>query len=130
MVYFIYQTIISQIKPFLFIESKAKVNKTHIITDDNYYGDPKNEPNPNLAPLEKPPYYAVEFYPGDLGTKGGLLTNEHAQVLKEDGNIIEGLYATGNTMASVMGHNYPGPGSAVGATMTFGYVAVKHIVEK
>ncbi|NPD90245.1 MAG: FAD-binding protein [Asgard group archaeon] len=97
---------------------------------DNYYGDPKHKPNPNLAPLEKPPYYAVELYPGDLGTKGGLMTNEHAQVLREDGSIIEGLYATGNTMASVMGNFYPGPGSAVGATMTFGYIAAKHVAEK
>ena len=97
---------------------------------DNYYGDPKYKPNPNLAPLEKLPFYAVEFYPGDLGTKGGLMTNEYAQVLKKDGSIIEGLYATGNTMASVMGHYYPGPGSAVGSTMTFGYIAAKHIAKK
>ncbi len=97
---------------------------------DNYYGDPKHKPNPNLAPLEKPPYYAVEFYPGDLGTKGGLMTNDYAQVLRKNGSIIKGLYATGNTMASVMGNFYPGPGSAVGATMTFGYIAAKHIAEK
>ncbi|MCG3220702.1 MAG: FAD-binding protein [Candidatus Heimdallarchaeota archaeon] len=97
---------------------------------DNFYGDPKVKPNPNLAPLEKPPYYAVEFYPGDLGTKGGLVTNEHAQVLREDGSIIEGLYATGNSMASVMGNTYPGPGSPVCSTMTFGYIAALHIAKK
>ncbi len=97
---------------------------------DNFYGDPKVKPNPNLAPLKKPPYYAVEFYPGDLGTKGGLVTNEYAQVLRKNGSIIDGLYATGNTMASVMGNTYPGPGSPVCSTMTFGYVAAKHIIEK
>ena len=97
---------------------------------DNFYGDPKVKPNPNLSPLEKPPYYAVEFYPGDLGTKGGLVTNELAQVLRKNGSIIEGLYATGNSMASVMGNTYPGPGSPVCSTMTFGYIAVKHIAEK
>ncbi len=97
---------------------------------DNFYGDPKVKPNPNLAPLKKPPYYAVEFYPGDLGTKGGLVTNEYAQVLRKNGSIIEGLYATGNSMASVMGNIYPGPGSAVGSTMTFGYIAAKHVIEK
>ena len=97
---------------------------------DNFYGDPTVKPNPNLAPLKKPPYYAVEFYPGDLGTKGGLVTNEYAQVLREDGSIIDGLYATGNSMASIMGNVYPGPGSAVCSTMTYGYIAAKHIAEK
>jgi 3-oxosteroid 1-dehydrogenase len=97
---------------------------------DNYYGDPKVKPNPNLFPLENPPYYAVEFVPGDLGTKGGLVTNEHAQVLRKDGSIIDGLYAVGNSSSSVMGNSYPGPGATVGASMTFGYVAAKHISEK
>ena len=96
---------------------------------DNFYGDPKVKPNPNLLPLEKSPFYAVEFYPGDLGTKGGLLTNEHGQVLKSDGSIIEGLYATGNTMASVMGHDYPGPGSTLGSTMTFGFISANHMLK-
>ena len=97
---------------------------------DNYYGDPKVKPNPNLYPLEKPPYYAVEFVPGDLGTKGGLVINEHAQVLRKDGSIIDGLYAAGNSSASVMGNSYPGPGATIGATMTFGYIAAKYIAEK
>ena len=97
---------------------------------DNYYGDPKVKPNPNLHPLEYPPFYAVEFVPGDLGTKGGLVTNENAQVLKKNKSIIEGLYAVGNNSSSVMGNSYPGPGATVGSTMTFGYVAAKHIAEK
>ncbi|MBY8999612.1 MAG: FAD-binding protein [Candidatus Heimdallarchaeota archaeon] len=97
---------------------------------DHYYGDPNVKPNPNLFPLEKPPFYAVEFVPGDLGTKGGLVTNEHAQVLRKDGSVIEGLYAVGNSSSSVMGNSYPGPGATVGPTMTFGYVAAKHISEK
>ncbi|MHA1199220.1 MAG: FAD-binding protein, partial [Candidatus Heimdallarchaeaceae archaeon] len=96
---------------------------------DNYYGDPNVKPNPNLISLETPPFYAVEFVPGDLGTKGGLVTNEHAQVLRKDGTIIEGLYAVGNSSSSVMVNSYPGPGSTVGPTMTFGYVAAKHISE-
>ncbi len=94
---------------------------------DNYYGDPKVFPNHNLAPLDTPPFYAVEMVPGDLGTKGGLLTNEFAQVLRKDGSTIAGLYAIGNTSASVMGNNYPGPGGTIGPAMTFGYLAGKHI---
>lgn len=96
---------------------------------DRYYGDPSHDPNPCLGSIEKAPFYAVEMWPGDLGTKGGLLTDEWARVLREDGSVIEGLYATGNNMASVMGHTYPGPGSTLGPSATFGYVAVSDIVE-
>ncbi|MHA1199399.1 MAG: FAD-dependent oxidoreductase [Candidatus Heimdallarchaeaceae archaeon] len=94
---------------------------------DNYFGDPNVLPNHNLAPIENPPYYAVEIVPGDLGTKGGLLTNEYGQVLMKDGSIIKGLYAIGNSSASVMGNSYPGPGGTIGPSMTFGYLAAKHI---
>jgi 3-oxosteroid 1-dehydrogenase len=93
---------------------------------DRHYGDPTNKPNPCLAPLDKPPFYAVALFPGDLGTKGGLVTDEQARVLREDGSAIEGLYATGNASASVMGDTYPGPGSTLGPAMTFGYVAAMH----
>ncbi len=94
---------------------------------DRYYGDPTVKPNPCLAPIEKPPFYAVQMVAGDLGTKGGLVIDEHARVLREDGSPIRGLYATGNNSASVMGNTYPGPGSTIGPSMTFGYIAAKHI---
>ena len=93
---------------------------------DNYYGD-HSLPNPNLAEVAKPPFYAFAISPGDLGTKGGLVTDEHARVLREDGSVIDGLYATGNTSASVMGNDYAGPGATIGPAMTFGYVAARHI---
>jgi succinate dehydrogenase/fumarate reductase flavoprotein subunit len=93
---------------------------------DRIYSDPRVKPNPNLAPLTKPPFYAVRVWPGDLGTKGGLLTNEFGQVLSKNGSIIKSLYAAGNTSASVMGHTYPGPGSTIGPAMVFGMIAGRH----
>ena len=95
---------------------------------DRYYGDPRCRPNPNLAPLAKAPFYAVKLVPGDLGTKGGLRTDERARVLREDGSVIPGLYAAGNASASVMGHSYAGPGATIGPAMTFGYIAVLDLV--
>lgn len=89
---------------------------------DNYYGDPALA-NPNLAPVERPPFYAFALRPGDLGTKGGVVTDPDARVLREDGSVIRGLYATGNVSASVMGTKYAGPGATLGPAMTFGYVA-------
>jgi 3-oxosteroid 1-dehydrogenase len=97
---------------------------------DNYYSDPAVGPNSNLGPLEKAPYYAVKFFPGDIGTKGGLVTDIHARVLGADNQAIEGLYCTGNNSASVMGPAYPGAGSTIGPAMTFGFRAVAHMVGK
>lgn len=92
---------------------------------DCYYGDPTLQ-NPAMDTLDRGPYYAVRVEAGDLGTKGGLLTDEHARVLREDGSVIDGLYATGNTSASVMGNEYPGAGGTIGPSIVFGYVAAQH----
>ncbi|WP_449373390.1 FAD-binding protein [Arthrobacter psychrolactophilus] len=96
---------------------------------DNYYGDPGVKPNPNLGTIEKGPFTAVQIVPGDLGTKGGLLTDEHARVLDEQGAPIDGLYAAGNNTASVMGHTYPGPGSTISPAVIFGYLGARHAAE-
>lgn len=93
---------------------------------DRVYSDPRIKPNPNLAPLTRAPFYAVKVWPGDLGTKGGLLTDEHARVLDKKGKPIAGLYAAGNSSASVMGRTYPGPGSTIGPAMVFGMIAGRH----
>ncbi len=92
---------------------------------DRYYADNTVKPNPSLGPLEKAPYYALRCEPGDLDTKGGLSCDEHARVLREDGSVIEGLYAAGNTSAAVMGDTYPGAGATIGSAMTFAYLAAK-----
>jgi len=93
---------------------------------DKFYGDPDIAPNPCMAPIEKAPFYGLTVVPGELGTKGGLATDEFARVLRTDGEPIPGLYATGNCSASVMGRTYPGAGSTLGPTTTFGYVAARH----
>lgn len=94
---------------------------------DRYYGDPTNKPNPNLAEVKHPPFYAAKLVPGDLGTKGGIRTDLHGHALRDDGSVIEGLYAAGNVSAPVMGHTYPGPGGTIGPAMVFGYLAALHI---
>ncbi len=97
---------------------------------DRYYGDPTVKPNPCLAALVQGPFYAAKIVPGDLGTKGGLVTDTAARVLRADGTVIEGLYASGNSSTPVMGHTYAGPGATIGPALTFGYLAVMDIVEK
>lgn len=94
---------------------------------DRYYGDSNVKPNPCIAGVLKPPFYAMQIQAGDIGTKGGLLTNASAQVLGQDGQPISGLYAIGNCSAAVMGKSYPGAGSTLGPAMTFGFIAANHI---
>lgn len=88
---------------------------------------PRVKPNPNLGSVTQPPFYAAKVYPGDLGTKGGILTDEFARALREDGSVIDGLYAAGNCSASVMGRTYPGPGSTLGPATVFGYIGGRHM---
>lgn len=95
---------------------------------DNYYGDPRYK-NPNLGAIEKAPFYACKIFPGDLGTKGGIVANEFGQALQNN-RPVDGLYAIGNCSASVMGRVYPGPGASIGPTTVFGYIAANHIKEK
>lgn len=94
-------------------------------SSDRYYGDARVKPNPCMAPLLQPPFYAIPIYPGDLGTKGGLRTDSHARVLDESGAPIVGLYAAGNTSASIMGRSYPGAGGTIGPAMCFGFLAAE-----
>ena len=96
---------------------------------DRYYSDPRNQPNPCLKALRKAPFYALKIFPGDIGTKGGVVTDEHGRALNENGQPIAGLYAIGNTSASVMGRSYPGAGSTLGPAMTFGYLAARHVAQ-
>lgn len=94
---------------------------------DRYYGDPLVHPNPNLGPIERGPFTAFRVVIGDLGTKGGVLTDVDGRALREDGSVIDGLYSAGNNSASVMGRTYPGPGSTIGPAVVFGMRAARHM---
>jgi 3-oxosteroid 1-dehydrogenase len=91
--------------------------------DRNRGGDPAHAPNPVLGTIEKAPFYAMPFKASFLGTKGGPRTNEKAQVLREDGSAIAGLYAAGNVMANCFGSKGVGAGTTLGPCLTWGYVA-------
>ena len=93
---------------------------------DRYYGDPTVNPNPNLSTLGTAPYYAVKMVLSDLGTCGGVVADEHARVRREDGSLIEGLYAIGNTAGNAFGASYPGAGATIGQGLVYGYIAARH----
>jgi 3-oxosteroid 1-dehydrogenase len=89
---------------------------------DRHWGDP-TAPHPTLGPLAKPPFYGVRMLAGDIGTKGGMVTDGRGRVLDPEGRVIEGLYAAGNNAASVMGPGYAGSGATIGPGITFGYLS-------
>lgn len=89
-------------------------------------GDPEHKPNPTLGPVGTAPFYAIKLWPGEIGSATGLLTDTEARVLDRDGQVLEGLYACGNDMQSIMGGVYPGPGINLGPAITFGSVAGKN----
>jgi succinate dehydrogenase/fumarate reductase flavoprotein subunit len=94
-------------------------------------GDPLHEgPNPCVAPIEHGPFYAVQVFPGSFGTFAGLKTDADARVVDAQGQAIEGLYAVGTDMASVMGGFYPSGGINLGPAMTFGYIAGLHAARR
>ena len=95
---------------------------------DRWLGDSFHKPSETLGSISEPPFYAVPVFPGDVGTYGGVVTDEFARVLRKDGSVIAGLYATGVSTASVMGRLYPGAGSSVGPSFVWGYVAAKEAV--
>jgi len=96
---------------------------------DNYLGDALRTESKTLGSIDQAPYFAIPVVPGDVGTFGGVLTDERARVLREDGSVIDGLYATGVATGSVMGRFYPGAGASIGPSFTWGYVAAKHAAE-
>jgi 3-oxosteroid 1-dehydrogenase len=93
---------------------------------DLWLGDYTHKPNAALGTIEKGPFYAVPVVPGDVGTYGGAVIDTSGRVLREDGSVIPGLYATGTTSASAMGGTYPGAGCSIGPSFTWGYAAAKH----
>jgi FAD binding domain len=96
---------------------------------NRHNGDPANKPNPCLRPIERPPFFAVAVYPADLGTAIGLRTDQDARVLDREGRAIEGLFACGNDMHSIMAGAYPGPGITLGPALVFAYRAVRRIAD-
>lgn len=110
----------------------AEFNKGAAVGEDPVYGrgsnwfhhfkgDMNHKPNPNLATLDRGPYYAVRIEMGDLGSYAGLAVNRRSEVVGADGTAVPGLYAVGTAAVSVFGGGYPGYGANIGPALVFGY---------
>ncbi|MBO0367525.1 FAD-dependent oxidoreductase [Pseudomonas putida] len=93
---------------------------------NRHNGDPQQLPNPCVRPLGDGPYYAVTVQPADLACSAGLSGNADGQVLNMQGQVIDGLYACGNDLASIFRGTYPGPGTTLGPAIVFGWRVARH----
>ena len=95
-----------------------------------FNGSAGQVPNPCVAPLVTPPYYAIRLVPGDIGTFVGLKTDPESRALDAEGRVIDGLYVVGNDAASFMGGAYPGAGITIGPALVFGHLAAGHLAAR
>lgn len=88
------------------------------------------KPNGNgaLGAIDRPPFYAAPYHVGMLGTKGGPRTDRRAQVLREDGSLVPGLYCAGVAMANPIGTKNVGAGTTIGPCLTWGYIAGRNLL--
>ena len=95
--------------------------------DTDYYKEANR-----LAPVSTPPYYGVRTGAWQLATFDGLLINTHMQVLNQDNDPIEGLYALGDCSGGFFCVSYPNlfTGLACGRTNTEAYVLGQELGQK
>jgi 3-oxosteroid 1-dehydrogenase len=76
------------------------------------------------------PFVAVEVSRSILGTKGGARTDERGRVLRQDGSVIDGLYAAGLAMANPFGTRAFGAGTTLGPNLTWGFICAEAVLER
>lgn len=81
----------------------------------------------NLATnkVEGEKYYAIRLHALCVMTLGGVKANANMQVLDENGNVIPGLYAAGETVGGIWGKFVSG-GTGVMGPIVFGKIAARH----
>lgn len=95
-------------------------------------GDPNQRPNPNLGPLERGPFYAVELHrmAGGGITGTGIAGDHHCRVLGWDDQPIPGLYVAGNSMTRTDNGAIMQSGVTNARALTHGYLAGRHAAGK
>ncbi len=84
----------------------------------------KKRKNPALGKIDKTPFWAIKVYPGDTGTRGGLVVDEHGRVLRSDATAIAGLYACTGAAASFFTGAPPAPGAQLAESLVGAFLAV------
>ena len=109
-----------------FVKSVERYNELCAKGVDEDYGKSVHR----MTPVDTAPFYGIRTCAWHLTTLDGCRINTNMQVLREDGTVIEGLWATGDCTGGFFANNYPNlfTGLACGRTMTFGRRAAKMVV--
>ncbi|MGB6007157.1 FAD-binding protein [Castellaniella sp.] len=97
---------------------------------NRFNGDEAQKPNPCVRPIGNGPYYAVTVWPADLACSAGLDGSANGEVFDEAGQVIPGLFACGNDLASIFRGTYPGPGTTLGPAIVFGWRIAKFVARE
>lgn len=94
---------------------------------NRFNGDVRQQPNPNMGTVERPPFWGIPQSPVAIGLAStGLAGDRHGRVLDQHGEAIPGLYAAGNAMALTdLGAGYQS-GQANTRGMIYGHLAARH----
>jgi fumarate reductase flavoprotein subunit len=84
-----------------------------------------------LQPVKQPKFYAFRMVSFFLATLGGIKINENTEVLNQEGEVIPGLYATGNDSIGLYGDTYDLwlPATAFGFAMNSGRIAAENALK-
>lgn len=74
-------------------------------------------------PLRRPPFHAVPVCAGITSTTGGIATDGQARVQRENGGLIEGLFAAGGCTGGLEGGGYTGYVGGLAKSSVFGMLA-------
>jgi hypothetical protein len=92
---------------------------------ERFFGD-ESAGHPTLGTVAEPPFYAYPIRTSSVGTKGGIMTNRHAQALDTNDAPIAGLYAAGNATAAFNGPLTVAAGCTITPALVMGRVAALH----
>ena len=128
---------IEQLAEYIGVEPaalSATVEQYNKVCAEGYDSDFAKDPH-FLNAVAKAPFYAHVTTPSlgfALVTTGGFVTTNDQQVLNEDYQPIEGLYASGNTCGMRFGPEYitPIPGVSIGMCLTLGRELGKYLATK
>lgn len=96
-----------------------------------FAGDPANEPNPVLGPVEQAPFHGfrLRFVGTGIGSSGIHIDSE-GHVLSESGSVVPGLHAVGSCAAlTTTGTGY-NSGFALGRGITLAYLVAHELTEQ
>jgi len=95
-----------------------------------FRGDWNHQPNPNMGPVERAPFFGMRMRLLNTGiAAGGVRADGDARVLRADGTAIEGLYVAGEGSARAaagVGYN---SGYSLSRAMAFGWLAARCVAQ-